>query len=373
MKTYNNPGLYIHIPFCRSKCPYCSFYSIASHSLVPRWLNAFEKELGRYRDRFDRFDTIYLGGGTPTHLKIKDLTRIMEQIFTHFNIEQDAEITIEANPCDLTREKAEAIRSLFFNRISLGIQSFEDDELSFLGRRHTAKQAERALELLRLFGFRNIGVDLIYGFEGQSLKSWIKTLKRALEFQPEHFSCYQLTFEKQTQFGRLFEKGVIKPLSEEKQSAFFLTTSRYLEDHGYVHYEISNFAKNGTCVSRHNRKYWNHIAYLGIGPSAHSFQNSTRWWNVRSVRSYCGMLENGKTPIEGYEGLSDEQLNLEEVALGLRMSVGLDLKKFPDNPESNHMLQTLQDSGFLQQKNGRIMPTRKGFLVADKLPLCFFG
>ena len=363
------PGLYVHVPFCRSKCPYCGFYSIASPTLIPRWLNAFKKEISHCKGHFKEFDSLYLGGGTPTMLDIRDLSNLMDQIFNNFDIAQDAEITIEANPCDLNREKAAAIKSLGFNRISLGVQSFEDNELSFLGRRHTARQAERAMKLLRSLGFENIGVDLIYGFQGQSIKGWINTLKRAIEFEPEHLSCYQLSIEKQTPFVRLYKKGLLSPLSEEMQSAFFLTTSKFLEQHGYTHYEISNFAKNNSFFSRHNRKYWHHVPYLGLGPSAHSFQNSTRWWNIKSVKKYCEMLEGGKAPIDGYENLTEEQLRLEKISLGLRTSQGLDLNKIPDSPESNNMLLRLQDSGFLQIINNKIMPTKKGFLVADQLPL----
>ncbi|MBW2359215.1 MAG: coproporphyrinogen III oxidase family protein, partial [Deltaproteobacteria bacterium] len=196
-------------------------------------------------------------------------------------------------------------------------------------------QSKTALMDLRSSGFENIGVDLIYGFEGQSLKGWIKTLKQAIEFEPEHLSCYQLSIEKRTPFARLYKKGMLAPLSEEKQSAFFLTTSKFLEEHGYIHYEISNFAKNDSLVSRHNSKYWHHVPYLGLGPSAHSFKNSTRWWNIRSVRKYCEMLEGEKVPIEGYENLTDEQLRLESISLGVRTREGFYLEDISCDPQSN--------------------------------------
>jgi oxygen-independent coproporphyrinogen-3 oxidase len=371
-KTMFIPGLYVHVPFCRSKCPYCAFYSIASASLIPRWLNAFTKEISHYKGHFDEFDSLYLGGGTPTFLEVSDLAGMMEQIFTHFDFARDTEITIEANPCDLTREKTKSLRDLGFNRISLGVQSFEDDELSFLGRRHTAMQSKTALMDLRSSGFENIGVDLIYGFEGQSLKGWLKTLKQAVEFKPEHLSCYQLSIEKRTPFARLYKKGMLAPLSEEKQSAFFLTTSKFLEQHGYTHYEISNFAKNDSLVSRHNSKYWHHVPYLGLGPSAHSFKNSTRWWNIRSVRKYCEMLEGGKAPIEGYENLTEEQLRLESISLGVRTREGFYLEDISCDPQSNEKLSGLQESGFLKVENSRVVSTTKGFLVADRLPLFLF-
>jgi oxygen-independent coproporphyrinogen-3 oxidase len=363
------PGLYVHIPFCRSKCPYCAFYSIASASLIPRWLNAFRKEVSHYKGHFDEFDSLYIGGGTPTFLEFSELAGMMESLYTHFDFARNTEITIEANPCDLSGEKTKSLRELGFNRVSLGVQSFEDDALAFLGRRHTAEQSKTALMDLRSSGFENIGIDLIYGFEGQTLEGWIKTLKQAMEFEPEHLSCYQLTIEKKTLFGRHNKRGMLTPFDEEKECIFFLATSNFLKDHGYIHYEISNFARNDYLVSRHNSKYWHHVPYLGLGPSAHSFQNSTRRWNIRSVKKYCDMLEQGKAPIEGYENLTEEQLTIEKVSLGLRTNQGLDLKEIPGNSELNSMLLTLQDRGYLKKISNRIAPTTKGFLVADQLPL----
>jgi oxygen-independent coproporphyrinogen-3 oxidase len=368
-KTMRKPGLYIHVPFCRSKCPYCAFFSIASASLIPRWLNAFRKEIKHYKGHFDEFDSLYLGGGTPSFLDIKDLAGMMEHLFNHFDFARDTEITIEANPCDLTAKKIMSLRDLGFNRISLGVQSFEDNELLFLGRRHTARQSKTALMDLRSAGFENIGLDLIYGFEGQTLEGWVRTLKQAVEFRPEHLSCYQLTIEKKTPFGRLYENGMLTPPGEENERIFFMATSNFLKDTGYIHYEISNFARKVNLVSRHNSKYWQHVPYLGLGPSAHSFQNPTRRWNIRSVKKYCEMLEGGKAPIEGYENLTEEQMRLEKVSLGLRTNQGIDLKKIPGNPELNDLLLRLRDSGLIKITNNRILPTRKGFLVADQLPL----
>jgi oxygen-independent coproporphyrinogen-3 oxidase len=366
-----NPGLYVHIPFCRSKCPYCAFYSIASATHIPRWLKAFREEINHYKGHFDEFDSLYLGGGTPSFLKVGDLAFMMERLLNHFDFARDTEITLEANPCDLNREKIASLRYLGFNRISLGVQSFDDDALSFLGRRHSAGQSKKALMDLRSAGFENIGVDLIYGFEGQTLEGWLKNLKQAMEFEPEHVSCYQLSIEKKTPFGRLQEKGMLTPPCEEKQRIFFVATSHFLKEHGYMHYEISNFAKKDSLVSRHNSKYWHHVPYLGLGPSAHSFQKSTRRWNTRSVKKYCEMLEGGKAPIAGHENLTEEQLRLEKVSLGLRTKQGLDLKNISGNPASNDVLLMLRDSGFLKITDNRILPTRKGFLVADSLPLYF--
>ncbi|MEA2038367.1 MAG: radical SAM family heme chaperone HemW [Thermodesulfobacteriota bacterium] len=361
------PGLYVHIPFCRSKCPYCAFYSIASRSLIPQWLDALRQEIRHYEGRFNRFDSLYLGGGTPTILASPELARMVEDIFAQFDFAPDSEITIEANPCDLTDEKINMLGDLGFNRISLGVQSFDDRILSFLGRRHTGREAENALRKLRSSGFQNIGVDLMYAFAGQSMSDWIDTLKQAIGFQPEHLSCYQLSIEKKTLFGRLAEKGLIQSLSEAEESSYFLTTSEFLKDHGYVHYEISNFARQKKYFSRHNQKYWHHVSYLGLGPSAHSFDGSRRWWNVRSIKKYCDDLQGGKTPVEGHENLSDEQLRVESIALGLRTIQGFDLDKSSHNPQANATILRLQESGLVQLKNNRVIPTKRGFLVADRL------
>ena len=366
----NSPGLYLHIPFCRSKCPYCAFFSIASTSLVPRWLDAFKKQVSSYKDRFDPFDSLYLGGGTPTVLGSDALASVMDVLFTHFTFESDSEITIEANPCDLTQEKIRELKDIGFNRFSLGVQSFDDRMLSFLGRRHTVLQAEQAIENLKSYGVENISIDLIYGFEGQQINEWMKTLRRALSFRPEHLSCYQLTVEKKTHFGRLRDRGLLRPLSEKEESDIFLTTSQFLADNGYIHYEISSFARKKIYYSRHNSKYWQHTPYLGLGPSAHSFDGSRRWWNVRSVRKYCDALEKGRTPVEDSECLTDDQLRFESIMLGLRTADGLNQDSIIDNHQSGRMLHGLQDAGFLRVENGRVVPTRKGFLVADYLASC---
>jgi len=367
-----SPGLYIHIPFCRSKCPYCAFYSIPSSSLIPIWLDGLKKEALLYKGQFDPFDSLYLGGGTPTFLETGALADLIGHLFSHFDFAPDTEVTIEANPCDLTDEKTRMLRDLGVNRVNLGVQSFDDSVLSFLGRKHRVKEVEGALNRLRRYGFKNVGIDLIYGFKEQGLKGWLKTLDNALSFQPEHISCYQLTLEKKTVFGRLRDKGKIEPLMESEEADYFLTTSQHLEDKGYIHYEISNFAKDKAFRSRHNQKYWRHTPTLGLGPSAHSFHGKRRWWNVRSIRKYCAAVEKGSPPVEGSEDLTEEQLRIETLSLGFRTSTGIDLKAFKSTPESDAVLSRLQTSGLVKIINGRVIPSREGFLVADHLPICFF-
>jgi oxygen-independent coproporphyrinogen III oxidase len=367
------PGLYIHTPFCRSKCPYCGFYSIASTSLLTRWLEALKKEIALYRGIFNEpFNSLYLGGGTPTLLTADQLKEITDYLFACYQFNDDTEITIEANPGDMDISRITGLKTLGFNRVNLGVQSFNDDELLFLGRRHNANQAEEAISSLRDSGFDNIGIDLIYGIQGQSLDAWKNNLDKALAFQPEHVSCYQLTIETCTPFSAMKEKGTIKPLNERMEEIFFLATSEFLEDHGYIHYEISNFAKDETFCSRHNRKYWDHTPYLGLGPSSHSFNGASRWWNQRSVRGYCEALEKGLRPVEECEDLTEEQMMMEAVSLGLRTIWGFDLKLLPNDPDLNNIISMLHESGYIHVRDEKIIATKKGFLLADHLPLYFF-
>jgi oxygen-independent coproporphyrinogen-3 oxidase len=324
-----------------------------------------------YKNRFQSFDSLYLGGGTPTLLRVEILEDLLDYVFMYFDFTPDIEFTIEANPRDLTLEKARELKALGFNRVNVGIQSFDERELVFLGRTHTGEDAMRALRNLRVCGFNNVGIDLIYGIEGQSLKGWISTLRHALAVRPEHISCYQLAIEKRTPFWRMKQKRMMKPFSEEKERTFFMETSKILEDNGYLHYEVSNFARKTVYYSRHNAKYWHHVPYLGLGPSAHSFQESTRWWNFRSIRQYCTALGTRKVPVEGYENLTDEQIKLECIALGLRTRDGFEARQINNNPFSIEALSKLQHLGFLQVKGDRIVPTKEGLLVADHLPLCF--
>ena len=365
------PGLYVHIPFCRSKCPYCGFYSIPSRAPIDGWLEGLQREILYHKDHFGRFDSLYLGGGTPTFLGTEVLERVMDRLLGHFHLTPNPEITIEANPCDITRNKAKALKALGFNRINLGVQSFNNDTLRFLGRGHSAENAEEAIGHLRSAGFQNIGLDLIYGLKTQSMKAWMDTLKRALAFQPEHLSCYQLTLEKGTVFERRSHGKEMITLPEKAAAAHFLATSTFLESKGYSHYEVSNFARGENFEARHNRKYWRHIPYLGLGPSAHSFDGKKRWWNVRSVKKYRVALQKGRLPIEGWERLTKEQLHLESLALGFRTRRGVDLKSLTFTPASRETLLMLRKKGLLKIVDGRAAPTLRGFLLADHLPLCF--
>jgi len=365
------PGLYVHVPFCRTKCPYCDFYSVPSLSQVPAWLDALQREVLIYRDRFESFDSLYLGGGTPTLLSPKELTLLMEVLIQDLSFSQDPEITIEANPDDITKEKAALLQGLGFNRISLGVQSLNEKELQFLQRRHSAKQAEEAIELIQASGYTNLSIDLMYGLPGQDESVWMATLRRIVGYNPAHISCYQMTISEGTPFYRMLRQGRIQPPSEERERAFFLLTSVYLKENGYVHYEISNFAREERTMSRHNIKYWRHVPYLGLGPSAHSFLKGIRWWNLRSVDGYCQALDCGRRPVEDSERLTDEQVRLESLFLGFRTMEGVKRKLIEDSPGAGKTLRELRSAGLVNLQGDRIIPTREGFIMADSLPLLF--
>lgn len=361
-------GLYIHVPFCRSKCPYCDFYSVANTSLMSDWLDAVVSEMGLYKGRFQVFDTLFLGGGTPSLLSGPRLEILMARVRDQFGFSPETEISIETNPKDLTGEKITLLNALGFNRVNVGAQSFDDRELSFLGRQHNVKDVVEAVSGLRAAGFENVGMDLIYGLPGQDMGHWLDTLEKALSFEPEHLSCYQLTIENGTLFCRMEEQGDLAPIGEESEREFFLRTSEFLVARGYLHYEISNFARKREHTCRHNEKYWRRLPYLGLGPSAHSFQQGRRWWNVRSVRGYCAALSAGNSPVEGEETLSPSQVHLESIALGLRTRRGFERSLILGQTESKR-LEELESRGFLCRDGNRVVPTREGFLLAEQIPL----
>ena len=373
IKPPYQPGLYVHVPFCKTKCPYCDFYSVTDLSCVESWLDSIEREMELYEADFGAFDSLYIGGGTPTVLEDEQIDRLMAALRRRFFFLPDSEITVEANPDDVRAEKLEVLRRLGANRISIGVQSFNERELRFLRRRHTAEQAEEAVRLAKGCGFSNIGIDLMYGFCGQTKKSWAETLEKAVSLGPLHLSCYQFTLEERTPYGRLKAEGKLKMIGEEKERALFLFTSRFLKQCGFIHYEVSNFAKGAHGFSRHNRKYWQHVPYLGLGPAAHSFRGRTRWWNCRSVDEYCRLLGQGKRPVEGREDLSPDQLRLERLYLGFRTDGGVSAAEACRDDAAARTVSRLKRSGFLKVVGDRLIPTEKGFLIADRLPLMFVG
>lgn len=368
------PGLYVHVPFCRAKCPYCDFFSVPALRLVPDWLAALGLEAERCAPWRDTpFDTLYIGGGTPTALADEALADLFSTLRNAFRFTADVEVTIEANPEDLTPEKAALLRDLGANRLSLGAQSFEAEALSLLGRRHGPGETLRSIESARAAGLQNLGLDFIYGRPGQTVVAWLKELARAVSFRPEHLSCYQLTFEPKTVFGRMKAEGRMAAPDEERGRELFQATADFLTGQGYEHYEVSNFALGLENRSRHNQKYWRRVPYLGLGPSAHSFREEERWWNVASVKGYCRALSEGTSPAAGQEKLDPEQRALEELYLGLRTSEGVALAEGAGRPGFEAGLAAALERGLVEVCAGRVVPTLEGFLVADRLPLLFEG
>lgn len=378
MNTLNvikTPGLYIHIPFCLSKCPYCDFYSSTSVSLIPYFLNGLFKEMERHSHRFKRFDTIYLGGGTPSLLTPKQLESILMEVRKNFHLTSTPEITMEANPADLNPVLLESIREIGINRLNIGVQSFDERVLRFLGRRHSLNQVISAIEASRKVKFNNIGFDLIYGVPGQEMDSWLQTLRQALDFSPEHLSCYQLTFEPETPLGRRFQAREFHAPGDDLTHQFFIETSNVLSEAGYIHYEVSNFARGMEHTSKHNQKYWDHSPYLGLGPSAHSFDGHQRWWNHRSLAQYLDEIQRGNLPIEGKETLTLEQLRLEALYFGFRTKKGIHFDHFKDRyafdlwMEKKEILRRLKAEGFLLIQHDHLSPTPQGFALSDSLAL----
>jgi len=364
-------GLYIHVPFCRSKCPYCHFYSTTSLGLIPDWLAAVKKEALLYQGLFSSFDTVYFGGGTPSLLSPAALGELVEFFQSRFCLSEDCEITLEANPGDLDRETTRELRKTGINRLSLGVQSFSEEDLIFLGRRHRVPDAIQAIEVGRAAGFENLGMDLIFGLPGQTSAHWQKGLAFALSFEPEHISAYQLTPEEGTPLGKKVAQGRVRLWEEEESTQTFLETSRILESQGYLHYEVSNFARGEDRISRHNHKYWQQVPYLGLGPSAHSFLNRRRWWNPASLEVYLDRLRGGQKPAAGEEVLSLDQLRMESLLLGFRNREGVAVDQLRLNQASRAVLAELEASQKINRQKNRLIPTPRGYLLADRLPLFF--
>lgn len=366
----SDSGLYVHVPFCRTKCAYCGFVSQTDLSMVPLYLDALRIEGLRFQEFPGPFDSLFLGGGTPTVLSPAHFESLLRLLRTRFRFESSTEVTVEANPDDITADTPARFKDLGVTRVSLGIQALEDDALAFLGRRHSVRQAEAALDRVRSAGFESMSADLMYGLPGQTVSSWLKTLRRILSFEPDHLSCYQLTLEPHTPLKKMMAEKKIEELGEDAERELFLATSHFLEHAGYVHYEISNFARPGHHC-RHNLKYWNRSPYLGLGPAAHSFDGSTRWWNTPSVRRYHRRLSGGKSPAAGKELLSEEKLVLECLFLGLRTMHGVDMEILKRVPGLEATLRNLEENGLVNVWGGRVRPTLEGYLLADGLPLVF--
>lgn len=331
MKNSLKPGIYIHIPFCKSKCDYCDFYSITDLKYKDQFTSALIKEIDIYAEENiyqKHFDTIYIGGGTPSILLPYEIAKILEVVHKQFSICDDAEITLEINPGTATFNALKIFRSIGINRLSIGVQSFNDPELKFLRRIHNADQAEECILRAREIDYQNINLDLMFALPGQKIKNWEYSLRKAILFNPEHISTYNLSYEEGTPIYDSLINDQFRPLNECQELNFFEFTHKFLTEHDYYHYEVSNFAQSEDNISKHNYKYWNHIPFLGFGPSAHSFWENQRWGNVLSLDNYIDIINNGNKPIAFHENLDINNLIFEYIFLKLRTYTGLNLKNF---------------------------------------------
>ncbi len=368
-------GVYIHVPFCRRKCPYCDFYSRPpEEGERDRFVAAIASEAKMREVASRAVGTVYVGGGTPSMLTPAQLGEMLTAVRERFGVAADAEITIEANPLDLTPQWAEGAPEAGFNRISIGVQSIDDDDLRFLGRPHGSADGPRSVDAARAAGFGEIGIDLIYGLPGQTPAALRSRVEQAVErCRPEHVSCYQLTYAEGTPLSCALEAGEFAKLSSDDEYALFAELHRTMAGLGYPAYEVSNFSLGDAHRSRHNSNYWRHVAYVGLGPSAHSFDGRTRSWNVASVGDYLGAVESGASPIGGSEDLTDDQIAAETVMLALRTTDGLDLDAYRerfgrDLIEANRAaVGEAVDGGLLMLSESHLRPTVDGLAVADGL------
>jgi oxygen-independent coproporphyrinogen III oxidase len=366
-------GIYIHIPFCERKCFYCDFYSIDNLELREEFSKSLSKELflRSVGNEDKKVDTIYFGGGTPSVMDPKNIDAILQDINYFYSVSSNAEITIECNPNSLTAHKLKVYSESGINRISLGVQSFIDSELSFLQRLHNSDMARKSINDIFDSGFNNLSLDLIYAVPNSNLKSLEYNLSELIKFKPQHISAYSLIYEEGTPLYNEVEAGSFERINEFVEAEMYGFVMKYLQDNGYDHYEVSNYSLPGF-KSRHNSNYWNHTEYLGFGPSAHSFINGARIVNYPDIRKYFLALSDGMLPVESEELLTNEMFFEECVFLGLRSS-GINLNKLNTQfnidflKKKENIITSLNDEGFIILSKGLIRLTDKGFLLCDEI------
>lgn len=366
-------GLYIHIPFCAKRCLYCDFFSNTEMKYKEPYVTALIRELEIRKDYIgnEPLETIYFGGGTPSQLQTTDFERIFDAIQRLFDTSGCKEVTLEANPDDMTPEYVASLRTFPFNRISMGVQSFKAEDLRFLNRRHDREQALRAVELCKENGLANISIDLIYGLPGQTLKEWESNLDRAIQLDIPHISAYHLIYEEGTALYKLKEAGKISPVEEEISVSLFTSLIDRLTANGYLHYEISNFARPGM-ISRHNSSYWTGKKYLGAGPSAHSYNGESRQWNVSSLPAYIRAIGNGSPEIEVEELDINTRYN-DFIITGLRTMWGVNLTEIQGQFGNDKLIYCQKQAaphlkqGLLIEKGETLILSRNGIFISDSI------
>lgn len=383
-------GIYIHIPFCKQACHYCNFHFSTSLSRKNELLAGLLKEIELRKQSTgnsdsdkeknylndEKVETIYFGGGTPSLLHVDDCRLILEKIKDSFIIDQHAEITLETNPDDITSQNLSCWRDIGINRLSIGVQSFFEEDLIWMNRAHNAVQAHECIELALNTGFTNISIDLIYGMPGQTDEKWQSNVERSIAYHIPHLSCYALTVEPKTALHKFIELKKVADINQDTQVNQFLLLMKWMEATGYEHYEISNFAKPGH-RSRHNSSYWQGTKYLGIGPSAHSFNGTSRQWNVSNNSMYINAINKNILPYE-VETLTPMQQMNEYIMTSLRTTEGLNLS-YMENKWGKDATATIQKegskfirSGKIKVENNMLKLTREGKLLADGIASEFF-
>ena len=364
-------GLYIHIPFCAKRCLYCDFFSNTDMKFKEPYVSAVIREMQLRQEYIggEPLDTIYFGGGTPSQLQQADFERIFKAIDCLFNISSCKEITLEVNPDDMTPEYVTSLRNLPFNRVSMGVQSFKEKDLHFLNRRHDREQALRAVELCKENGIPNISIDLIYGLPGQTLEEWQENLDDAIHLEIPHISAYHLIYEEGTALYKLMEAGKVAPIEEELSVTLFSTLINRLAEAGYLHYEISNFARPGY-FSQHNSSYWTGKKYIGIGPSAHSYDGESRQWNISSLPHYLEGIRTGIPNIE-IEKLDINTKYNDFIITGLRTMWGIrtsDIREqFGEEKQAylERQAATYLHQGLLIYENDTLTLSKEGIFISD--------
>jgi len=379
-------GLYVHVPYCRQRCSYCDFYFVTGQKSPAPFLAAVKEEIAHYADRYGdkvQADTIYIGGGTPSRLDLDETFALLDALRTSFRIDEPLEVTFEVNPDDCTDDYLAGLRALGVDRLSLGVQSFFDADLKWMNRAHTGKQADAAIEGIHKAGFRTFSADLIMGLPDQPEEYWQANVEKAVRLGVPHLSTYMLTVEEQTPLGNQVRRGLVTPASDGTFERRFRFTMDYLRGQGFDHYEISSFARPGHRAV-HNHRYWDHVNYLGFGPSAHSFWWDTalrehtlsaggaeRWSNLRSLTRYNALLGNHTLPVEERQRLTLDQLANEHLMLRLRTEDGVDLDRLLHVYGADLVMEkvddlaALEEAGMVTLRGGRLRLTDDGKMLAD--------
>lgn len=363
-------GIYIHIPFCKSRCIYCGFYSTTLLDLRKKYINAVCREM-ELRKNYIRepFSTIYLGGGTPSLLDEAELTQLFLYINNVYDVDRNAEITMECNPDDITPEFTNMLSRLPINRVSMGAQTFADSRLRLLHRRHNSDEVKHAVKLLREAGIKNISIDLMFGFPDESLSQWKEDISAALALNVEHISAYSLMYEEDTPLWKMLDTGKVKEIDEELSLTMFKELVCQLTDAGYEHYEISNFARPGY-RSRHNSNYWHQVPYIGLGAAAHSFDLNSRQWNVADLKLYIEEINNGIIPMEREELDNDTTFN-DIITTALRTSDGINLNALETRLGKRYRNTLISaagkhlEQGLLEIRHDRLRLTSEGIFISD--------